>query len=393
MSVANTLPTNGQAWNDAVDALGLGSLSIQTCEAKSGSKIEFEQFLLLRSLWPDTKTASALNEYFGEDRRSTFHSQRVAANTFLEEFASWRTYLEMIEHNRSLSSQGVGSTTSHLEGTFATALQYQRLCDKTTTIPPKDADDFFRVIVFPRGSPGRERWQANTPPTPTPIDKTIVRDMLPKFSALELSPNTLFLAAESSQPPQPIPHGNTSSSEQTFDPIEDEQIVNTALLLFLQSLTVHYPKLDFTWSLKRYAFVLRDNNHQKVYEAQVDGLLRDDRTKEPKIIVEVKPFLREPIPAVYAKIRMQETAQMAAWIAMHPPPLSHTMHRRLLVSQDREDIYLIVATFNDDYVQYISHRNSTPSKSTKSFLVMQEYGPFSVYNHDLMSQLGRTMLA
>ncbi|CAG9942422.1 unnamed protein product [Clonostachys rosea f. rosea IK726] len=325
MPVKKTLPKTDLAWKEVIDAFGLQSLSIHTCKAKSGSKIEFEQFLLLRSLWLDTKKPWALNECFGEDRRSTFHSQRVKANTFLDNFTSWDTYLEMIQHNLKLEKYSS-------QGTFALSLQYQRLCHHTTQTPPEDAEDIFKVIVSPRGSSGKERQQASTPPTPTPIDMNAAQDDFPDISTLDLSPNTLYLAAESSQPPQPIPRGNASSSEQASDPIEDEQIVNTALLLFLQSLTVHYAELDFTWSLKRYAFVLQDNNDQKVYEAQVDGLLRDNRTNEPKIIVEVKPFIRKAIPAVYAKIRMQETAQMAAWIAMHPPPPSNTMHRSMAPS-------------------------------------------------------------
>ncbi|KAJ5517324.1 hypothetical protein N7527_008884 [Penicillium freii] len=59
-------------------------------------------------------------------------------------------------------------------------------------------------------------------------------------------------------------------------------------------------------------------------------------------IVEVKPFPRDTDPN--DSIRMQESAQMAAWICQHPPTpaelTSGSKFSRLLVSQDRHHIYL-----------------------------------------------------
>lgn len=64
-------------------------------------------------------------------------------------------------------------------------------------------------------------------------------------------------------------------------------------------------------------------------------------------------------------------------------------HRRLLVSQDRHQIFLIVATFDDDYVHYMSGDDDTG----QSFLVMQEYGPYDAGDRKAMLVLGGIMLA
>lgn len=85
----------------------------------------------------------------------------------------------------------------------------------------------------------------------------------------------------------------------------------------------------------------------------MDGLLRINQ-KNTRAIIEVKPFIRNASPEILDGIRMQETAQMAAWIAQDPPPLTgpaSNRFTRLLVSQDHGEIYLIIASFNAEYVE------------------------------------------
>jgi len=55
---------------------------------------------------------------------------------------------------------------------------------------------------------------------------------------------------------------------------------------------------------------------KKIFEARVDGVLRTHQGLEIKAIAEVKPYLRRQ--GRY-EIRMQEAAQMAAWICTNPP--------------------------------------------------------------------------
>ncbi|KAF5661450.1 hypothetical protein FDENT_13533 [Fusarium denticulatum] len=157
--------------------------------------------------------------------------------------------------------------------------------------------------------------------------------------------------------------------------------VNTAVILFLNALTLHCDHSQGAWTLYRKPFVVKASA-TKVYEARVDGLSRvKDRYGSEK---------------TFDKIRMQETAQMAAWIAQDPPVLKkpNTKFRRLLVSQDHGEVYLIIATFDYQYVEYICAlgTRSKGKGSTHSFLEMREYGPFEVKSPEQMEQLGIILL-
>ncbi|KAH9884034.1 hypothetical protein F4778DRAFT_800536 [Xylariomycetidae sp. FL2044] len=96
--------------------------------------------------------------------------------------------------------------------------------------------------------------------------------------------------------------------------VSDEQIVNTALILYLNAISIHCEKVKADWTLHRKRFIV-ESNDAKVYEARVDGYLRS-RDNDVKAIVEVKPCIRSENEVA---IRMQETAQMAAWICSNPP--------------------------------------------------------------------------
>ncbi|KAG8406608.1 hypothetical protein J3458_020951 [Metarhizium acridum] len=180
---------------------------------------------------------------------------------------------------------------------------------------------------------------------------------------------------------------------KVYQAIEDEAIVNTALVLFLNALTLHCEDSLGQWTLRRHPFIVRSaNTNEKIYEVRVDGLLRLNKSQHPAAIMEVKSFLRYGDDGSSGPIRMQESAQMAAWIAENPPPSKSNSqkHRRLLVSQDRHEIYLNIATFSDDYVDYIRVENLKINDN--AFLTMQEYGPFTVDKVHRMNQVAKILL-
>ncbi|KAK3325242.1 hypothetical protein B0H66DRAFT_599418 [Apodospora peruviana] len=152
--------------------------------------------------------------------------------------------------------------------------------------------------------------------------------------------------------------------------------------------------MENEWSSIRQGFTVSDKSGKEVYVAEVDGLLRVASTEEPRIIVEVKPNVRRFSDSTYDKIRMQEATQMAAWIteypylATQPQGSANTQYRRLLISQDKHEIYVTVATFDDDHIKYIQHRGPVTS-----FLKLTEFGPFPVTDHKRMRFLGEFMLA
>ncbi len=103
------------------------------------------------------------------------------------------------------------------------------------------------------------------------------------------------------------------TSEILYPAAEDEQIVNTALILFLTEITLYY-KVPAKWSLHRKTFLFGKAGN-KAYEARVDGYLQSFHDDKIKAIVEVKPFIRDK---KISDIQMQEGAQMAAWISSDP---------------------------------------------------------------------------
>jgi hypothetical protein len=68
------------------------------------------------------------------------------------------------------------------------------------------------------------------------------------------------------------------------------------------------------------------------------------------------------------------------------------------VSQDRHEVYLTFATFDKDYVEYVSRNLDAevgPSEESNSgpFLRMNEFGPFDTTNKSHMKCLGYYVLA
>ena len=78
-----------------------------------------------------------------------------------------------------------------------------------------------------------------------------------------------------------------------------------------------------------------------------------------------------------------------------------TVPRRLLVSQDHNEIYLIFAEYDEVYVQYVTDPNSPDpdilprpkSKKPPGFLRMYEFGPFETVNKTDMQAFARIILA
>lgn len=103
-----------------------------------------------------------------------------------------------------------------------------------------------------------------------------------------------------------------------YQAAEDEQIVNFALILLLDS-AIHESDVKGHWSPYRFPMVCR-NGTDKLYEARVDGVFRrttdeGSEISQPSMIVEVKANSRGHEATMVA---MQEAAQIAAWIACQP---------------------------------------------------------------------------
>lgn len=61
----------------------------------------------------------------------------------------------------------------------------------------------------------------------------------------------------------------------------------------------------------------------------------------------------------------------------------------MLIAQDEEEIYIVIASFDKAYVRYVCGE----APQTNSVLTMEEYGPFPVRDKVLMRFLGEIVLA
>ncbi|KAM3497278.1 hypothetical protein MY10362_009366 [Beauveria mimosiformis] len=181
-------------------------------------------------------------------------------------------------------------------------------------------------------------------------------------------------AATSYSSGMPVP-GNVQSV--------DEMYSNIALLLFLQATTTEatHHLGNMTWipprlALKLTAATAVGNGGAKIVElmrALVDGYLCKRHGEQfedaPLAICEAKPFIRSKhLP----KTQRQETAEMASWIAHHGDSKNGLLQnsasgrkRRLLISQDRHEIYIIIGEYGDKYQEYIRGRIALKVREVK----------------------------
>ena len=104
-------------------------------------------------------------------------------------------------------------------------------------------------------------------------------------------------------------------------PTKDKLTVKTALSLFLNGITLHFD-IPAEWLFPRKAFRFERNN-DKIFDASVDGCLVCTTDSKIKAIIVVKPYLCGDGGSA-TTIRMQEGAQVAAWISNDPDPVEDT---------------------------------------------------------------------
>ena len=298
----------------------------------SASKMDFDQFLLLRVLWGKRNNAENLHKECTGGKHVSLGSLQ-SAKSFLDSFSSWQNYIEQIRDNTSLKAGEYHQKNSRsdpdvpnprrIEGTFATVLHYQRRSDQMEKLAPID-DLSLKVIVAEspvkanQARPAGSRIDPQTPTRKVPkpsfqgdedeLDE--LAEEFEDFSMLETPQTTTSQRIGQLSPFSPV----SGKRAQSYEAIEDEQIVNSALILFLQGLSLHHPSVRGEWSLYRQAFLLNDTSKEKIYEARVDGVFRHANKAFPRMIAEVKPYLRLGSIETYDKIHIQESAQLAAWV-------------------------------------------------------------------------------
>ncbi|KAJ5804397.1 uncharacterized protein N7518_000700 [Penicillium psychrosexuale] len=366
MSRDTHLPSNETQWNQWAVTHEVSNSTIHDAILTSASTISEKQYLLLQVLWTKNKGQNIDLEHYELEK------WKIKADKLLATFKSWTDY------RASFQSGPI------LQGTFALARMYQTRAAVST-------DETFQsnVAISPianrtRSKAGESKMSDLTqrlqqlpyPQTPSKSTGT-----LPDYSDDEETPDTRdgdtpFYSA-----------GPKEIAYLMYPRTKDEQIVNTALVDFLNALSMHFPQAS-NWTLHRKSF--KAVFEHASFEARTDGYLEDTGSGRVRALIEVKPMLRRK---KLNPIRMQESAQMVAWIKSDP---DHTgalnlPGHRLHVSQDRHQIFITFAEYADSYIQYLN--DMLPEKSPRPFLTMHEFGPWNTTSRRDMEAVGGILLA
>ncbi|EEP81953.1 predicted protein [Uncinocarpus reesii 1704] len=253
-------------WFDKFPNFASG-LNIYKVEAyKSGSKIEEEQFLALRTCWVRIHLRNFNPLDWGI--RNVDH-----AYDYLKSQQAWKDYIRAtgpLDFNLVLPVPSLGA--------FGFVWYYQQLVYKV------DSDDMeasakvdFSPIARRTRSKIKEHelreQQLQTPSKPSRGSPP----PLPELKDIEM----LSSSFDADQTPESaeIPDDPTDSNyteNVSASTLEDEQIVNTALISLASVVTFSHPKSKGHWSLRRKAFKFgadKETDKDKLYEARIDGHL------------------------------------------------------------------------------------------------------------------------
>ncbi|KAE8155174.1 hypothetical protein BDV25DRAFT_126095 [Aspergillus avenaceus] len=347
MDSSTAVPETPREWQEQINIMGLSTQTIHDIQLKSASHVSREQYLLLRVLWVEYINSEFLR-FFKLDQWLPVAKDNFARPIPEGTFAPARHYqLHVSKTEQSEFSNGVVCTPKvHDTRSRTKAAQLPiRQPDFTSTTPPMNPSQGFETprIDDEAGSPFQ----------------------------LSLSPPSQWSTIQ-------------PGDEFMYPPTKNEQIVNTALLVFLDSLTLHFG-LSVSWSLHRIALTAEFANAK--FEARTDGYLADPKG-DIKAIIEVKPVLRQKKGP---QIRIQESHQIVAGLltdfkSSFP---ARKNKPRIIISQDRQEIYISVAEYSADYIHYLQ----TGDIRNNTFMVMHEFGPWNTNSAGSMAELGPILLA
>ncbi|OJJ69020.1 hypothetical protein ASPBRDRAFT_658316 [Aspergillus brasiliensis CBS 101740] len=338
-------------------------------ELFSASKITLRQYLLLRVLRK-------------RSRRTQLDPQRLClapwmnqAKDMLRSYPSWNTYCE--------SFRGKAG-----EGNFFLVKTSQEEAAKVKSTGISKDILFSPVSNRTRQRTRERRREEHMTPTnksnPPSLETLTLNDDIPATGPV--TPG----AKKDDELISNSTGGSLGPKEllrEMYPTIDDEQIVNVALLNFLQALTDYFPSLGSSWTIHRKQLKAKFNGIE--YEARTDGYLRGKADGEVRALIEVKAPLRE---LSRLEICMQEGAQMVAWLKNYSGSPERFPFRLFHVSQDRHEIWLSFAEYDAEYIRYIEAGFQDPERP-RSFLTMHEYGPYDTRNESHMTELAVILLA
>lgn len=322
-------PDSVAAWRDAALRLNYADpdrIMPASATSTSSSKLKEEEFIPLRILWVNMQTGSLrlhLEKCLGRDELEAGRSTNTENFTQLSERSKQDPF-------------GQDGQPCHVLHYFHFLIQRDLKEDE----PPNPEEC----------TPKIEKLRPRITYQPGGLNESKIA----RYSGMTFTPAAQNLEPETVTPATP----------SLFPRMRYEATVNVALILLLSSIRLESPHLGRAhWLPDPVAFRLRDEKFEPIIDARVDGYLStSDRQTFAHAIVEVKPYVRS---SNRLAIEWQEGAQMAAWISqtstmsdgylgglLRSP--SDGTFRRFMVSQDRHEIYVTIAEYDEVYVKYLT---------------------------------------
>lgn len=269
--------------------MGLTGQTVHGATLASASKFEYKHFLLLQVLWVEGHVENLSKSLPDIDKWISKAKEKLAT------YKSWNTYCQ-------------GFTGLNIEeGSFAVARHYQLEVIKTES----EIDPWSLTTPIARRTRTRDRAKGLTSKFSDMLLETPSKSTnIPKILDDDDSGSDDLFETPTPEPKSSFQEKSPISKElenTIYPPTKDEQIVNAALVIFLNTLTIPFSLIN-NWTLHRKAF--KAEFEEASYEARTDGYL-SDLQGNAQVIIEVKPVLRS---AKLVAIQMQESAQMVAWI-------------------------------------------------------------------------------
>ncbi|KAL2809380.1 hypothetical protein BJX63DRAFT_435249 [Aspergillus granulosus] len=354
------LPKTISDWRKQVKQSGMGSASLHTAEElNSASEIELEQYYRLQVLWKTYGIAEFSWKTAG------LSEWKKAAKDLLKPYRSWKKYCD------SLNSPEIPESTFALVQSFqrqAANINTSIMTSKAITTPPRRSSrivEKYPVRNYNEMMANMEKMNLEGK-NRTPVVSESENESDEEDSFFQDKSSTTRRGAVKGTPHSLKSPGDREVRAMNSTPTPDEQIVNTALLNFLTALIMHQ-SLHVQWTLHRVP--LRAHFKSASYEARTDGYLECPRE---------------------ANDEKRSEPQTVAWLKSRPDTHGalNKPGRRIHVSQDRNEIYIIVAEYNERYLKYLGGK-----EDSSAFMTMKEYGPWDTGHVGSMKHLGPILVA
>ncbi|KAL4966500.1 uncharacterized protein BDV14DRAFT_171191 [Aspergillus stella-maris] len=380
----SVLPSSISEWRTLVQEAGFKSTSLHAAKKlHSGSNVDEEQYLRFQVI----RSVKKIHKFDWE--HAGLAEWKDEAKELLAGYRSWHRYCEHLHFNKVPESS---FALVHLHQRQAARVKTDVMSTSVTATPPnynlrqRNPNISYAEVVKQTGRLSLDNDPFTTPTrqmgTARPDDEE-TEDESPLFGKAKAHRRQFVDTPSSLKSP-----GDPEVRKIIYPATIDEQIVNAALLDLLCALIMHF-NLPFEWTLHRVPLLA--DFATASYTARTDGYLvaTEDKREGKRIraLVEVKAVLRDKQEK---DIAMQEAAQMVAWITNHPDigGYLNKKGRRIHVCQDRHEIYLVYAEYDDDYLKYLGGE-----EKPDAFMKLHQFGGWDTGDLESMVHLAPILVA